>query len=119
MNEPLELIQNYNASFADKNIDKVRTLLHDNFTFTGPMMQFGSPDEFANAMREFGFDCSNENVQFVSEDSIVVQVFDWVVTAPFKASIPMCEIFKIEEGKIFSSKLFFDTAKFPKMEEES
>ncbi len=119
MSKSTELIQQYNENFQSKDIDKVRTLLHDEFTFTGPMMQFGNPDEFANAMREWGFDCRNENVQFVSEGNNVVQIFDWIVTAPFQVTISMCECFEIKDDKILSSKLFFDTAKMPKMEMEA
>lgn len=113
MNKNIELVQKYNEAFAKQDIETVCSYLHENFTFEGPMMQFSSKKEFAAGMKGCPFECSNQNVRFISDGDNIVQIFDWKVTSPFKGNIPMCEWLVIKDNKIHSSRLFFDTAKFP------
>ena len=119
MANPNEIVNDYNAAFAKKDLSKVRSLLHDKFTFKGPLMQLKSPDEFMGMMQQCGFECRLENLQMVSEGERVVQIFDWICTAPFQANLRMSECLTIKDGKIFASELFYDSAKFPKEAMES
>lgn len=113
MNQSIELVKRANKALESKDISTYRSLLHDRYSFRGPMMELTNPDEAAAVMEACPFTYHNENVQFVADGDKVVSVFDWLVTAPVKFSIHMAEYFTVKDGKILSSELFFDTAKFP------
>jgi limonene-1,2-epoxide hydrolase len=49
----------------------------------------------------------------IVEGDNVAHMFDFVVSAPVEAKVRMCECFEVRDGKIHSSRLYFDPAKFP------
>ncbi len=51
-------------------------------------------------------------VKLFSRGSLV-HMFDWKVTAPFQATIPMVEVMEFEGDKVKRARLFFDSALFP------
>jgi len=113
MSKNIELIKKYNEGFANKDMQAVRALLNDDFTFNGPMMQFNSPDEMIAGLQNCPFEASHALKHIIEQDNHVVQIFDWVVTAPFEASIEMCEHLQIKDNTIIAGNLYFDTAKMP------
>ena len=114
MTTPKEIAQKYATAFLGGEKETARALLHDDYTFVGPMMQLNSADEAMGLLENFPFVASEENVTIVTEGNLVVKKFDWKVTAPFEALIPMTEWFDIQDGKIKSCQLFYDSALFPK-----
>ncbi len=119
MNQALDIVKSYHKAFENKNWEKARSLLHDSFTFDGPMMQIGNADEFMSKMTECEFTAKHKEITSVTNGDQIVMIFDWIVEKPFQDTIRMCEHFKIQDGKILASNLFFDTAKFPDLEQDA
>ncbi len=119
MKNALDIVDTYYRAFEEKDFDKARTLLNDNYKFKGPMMQFNSADECITQMKECGFEASHKIIRTVSDESQVVVIFNWMVRKPFEGTFRMCECFQIKNGKIDSAELFFDTASFPKMDKNA
>lgn len=118
MTDTVALAKKYYQAFAAKDKTTIRALLAKNFHFKGPMMETTGVEEMVGCMDSCPMVGGPQNMTFVAEGNRVVQIFDWVVTAPFSASIPMCEILEIENGQVKSSRLFYDTASFPKEAQE-
>ena len=107
-----------NKAAETKDFETVKALLHPKYTLKDPMMEFNSPQEFLEFMKECPFDCRLENVSFVAEGNKVVQTLDAVMTAPISFRFRMCDIITIEDGKIRSEEVFYDTAQIPKEAKE-
>ncbi len=114
MTNNIDIVKRVNKAFETKDIEAAKALLHPKYTFKGPMMEANSPQELLEFMKMCPFSCQSENVSFVSEGNKVVQTFDWVSSAPVKFRMRMCDVMTIEDGKIRSEEMFYDTAKFPK-----
>ncbi|MBT3922335.1 MAG: nuclear transport factor 2 family protein [Nitrospina sp.] len=119
MKDALDIVNNFYRAFEEKNFEKARSFLNDDYTFKGPMMQFNSADECIAQMKECGFDASHKTIRTISDGSQVVVIFDWMVCKPFEGTFRMCECFQIKNEKIASAELFFDTANFPKMDKNA
>ena len=115
MSEAQKVVAAYYEAFGRKEMKKLRALLAADFTFRGSMMSFDSPDAFIKAMAELPFEATVEGSKFISEGNRVAHAFVWKMTAPAKASVPMCEVFEVAEGRIRSSELFYDSKLFPSM----
>ncbi len=72
-----------------------------------------SADEALDFMKRCTFEFTNENCEVVVEGKTLVHIFDWKVTAPFQATIPMVEVMEFEGEKVKRARLFFDSALFP------
>ena len=95
-------------------MSSVRALLADDFKFEGPLMRANSADEFFQQLENFPFEAKTTTRSLIADGNQVVHVFDFNITAPVRADIPMCELFEIGDDKIAASRLFYDSAKFPK-----
>ena len=96
-----------------KDEEGFRACLHPDYSFKGPMMDMKSANEAVEFMKRCQFESTSENCEIVAEGNTVVHVFDWRVTAPFKANIPMVEVMEFEGEKVKRARLFFDSALFP------
>ncbi len=119
MKDASEIVDSYYQAFEEKDFDKARSLLNDNFKFKGPMMEFDSADDCIAKMKECGFEAQHKTIRTVNDGIQVVKIFDWTVRTPFTGTFRMCECFQVENEKIVSADLFFDTANFPKMNQSA
>lgn len=110
----IDLVKRMNKAAETKDFETVKSLLHPQYTLKDPMIEFNSPQEFLEAMKDCPFTCSFENINFVAEGNKVVQTLDVVTTAPVSYRSRMCCIITIEDGKIRSEEMFYDTAQIPK-----
>lgn len=113
MTNTKEIIMKMDQAWSAKDESTMRSLLHEEYHFKGPMMEINGPDESIAVMNDFPFEYHNENEDLIVEDNKAVHIFDWVITAPFKATIPMTEVLELEDNKVKKARLFFDTALFP------
>ena len=118
MTTAIDVVKNYNRAFESKDAEALKPLIHPAYTFKGPMMEMNGRDQMLAFLQTCPFSFKNQNVKFVAQGNTVVQTFDWQMTAPFKASIPMCELLEVENGQIKSGRLFYDTGAFPKEAQE-
>ena len=114
-----EIVDNYYQAFENKDYEKARFLLRDNFKFKGPMMEFESADECIEQMKKCGFEAQHKTIRTITDGSQVVKIFEWTVRQPFQGNFRMCECFQVENGKITSADLFYDTANFPKIDQHA
>lgn len=110
----IEIVNKLDKAFREKDEATYADLLHPEYTFEGPMMRLNSKEEAVTFMKTCPFSFHNENSQYIVEGGKVIRLFDWVVTAPFEGRFRMAEYLFIENGKVRSTELFYDTAPFPK-----
>lgn len=113
MGNSAEIVKKLDQAWKNKDESAMRLLLHPDYHFKGPMMEMKSVDEAIVFMKDCPFECDTQTSMLISEGNKAVHVFDWHVTAPFQATIPMVEVLEIEDNKIKKARLFFDTALFP------
>jgi ketosteroid isomerase-like protein len=114
MSKNTELVKKLFQTCDAKDFTAVRELLHERYSFKGSCMKMESRDEMIAAMKQCPMNGESKNLRFIEEGNQVVAVFDWTVSSPFQATIPMCNVLTISGGKVLREELFFDTAKFPK-----
>lgn len=111
MPDNLEIVKNlYNACII-KDFETVKSLLDPNYTLKDPMMQLNSAQELIDMMAN----CPGgkmENIQFIAQGDKVVGTFD-MSTDDDATPLRMCSIVTLENGKIKSEEMFYDTAKIP------
>ncbi|MEE8290065.1 MAG: nuclear transport factor 2 family protein, partial [Candidatus Tectomicrobia bacterium] len=100
-------------AWEDRDEAAFRACLHDDYSFKGPMMEMKSANEALEFMKRCAFEFTNTNCEVVVEGKTLVHVFDWNVTAPFQATIPMVEVMEFEGDKVKRARLFYDSALFP------
>lgn len=100
-------------AWEEKDAASFRACLHADYSFKGPMMEMKSADEAVEFMNRCPFEFTNENCEVVVEGQTLVHIFDWKVTAPFQATIPMVEVMEFEGDTVKRARLFFDSALFP------
>lgn len=113
MTDVKEIAKRAHTAWETKDEATMRTLVHDDYCFKGPMQEFKGPDAYIDCMMNFPFEGRNENVQIIAEGNKVVYASDWIVTAPFSQTIPMVMVMEFKDGKLKNENLFFDTALFP------
>ena len=113
MSTRLDVAKQLTAAWGQKDEAGFLACVHEDYTFQGPMMKLGSAEEAVQCMKQCDFVATTENCEVIEEGHTLVHIFDWKVTAPFHASIPMIEVLEFEGKKVKRARLFFDTALFP------
>ena len=113
MTTAIETVRKYYEAFDKHDFQGARALLHDKFRFTGPMMQTNSPEEFFEKMQGFNCEFKNRMLHLVESGNTVGALLDCSFTKPFSATIRMSEWFAVENGKILSSDVIYDTRQMP------
>ena len=113
MSTILDVAKQMTDAWTRKDEEGFRECLHDEYLFKGPMMEFKSPNEAVEFMHRCPFESTSENCEVVVEGNTLVHIFNWNVTAPFKANIPMVEVLEFASGKVKRARLYFDPALFP------
>ncbi len=113
MSQLIHVAKQMTEAWARKDEAAFRACLHPDYSFKGPMMEMKSANEAVEFMKRCPFESTSENCEVVVEGNTLVHVFDWNVSAPFTATIPMVEVMEFEGEKVKRSRLFFDSALFP------
>ncbi|MDA0737452.1 MAG: nuclear transport factor 2 family protein [Nitrospirae bacterium] len=113
MSALVEVAKAMAKAWEEKDEAAFRACLHADYSFKGPMMEMNSVDEAIHFMNRCPFESTTENCEVVVEGQKLVHIFDWNVTAPFQATIPMVEVMEFEGEKVKHARLFFDSAFFP------
>ena len=114
MTNYIEAVKEMLEAWDNKDEAKIRSYLHEDYSFKGPMMEANNPDECIELMLSCPFGGKSKTTDIIVDGHKVVHAFDWTVTAPFEASIPMVEIMTFVDGKVKSSQMYYDTGLFPK-----
>lgn len=111
--QPIDVVKQYFEAFGRKNIPGMSKLMHEDYHFMGPTMEVQGRAQMEQVMKELPFVADDEDVELTENVNVVVRKLNWHVREPFEAVIPMCEWLVVEEGRIRSSNLYYDTGKFP------
>ncbi|ADM08764.1 hypothetical protein PB2503_03442 [Parvularcula bermudensis HTCC2503] len=111
--DALSVVKDYVKAACAGDGQSLRASLADDFQFKGPMMEAHSADQFLQAMAAMPTNFTIRNSDFVADSDRVAHLHEVVIDGNETAPIPMCEVLSVHEGKITSSKLFFDTKLFP------
>jgi ketosteroid isomerase-like protein len=112
MSSNTEIVKKLYNACKQKDFDTARKLLHPNYSLKDPIMEINSADEFIEMMRECpGGDF--EDLKFVSEGDKVVGIFTGIMNEPVPSRIRMCSVATLENGKVRSEEMFYDTAQMP------
>lgn len=109
--KPLDIAMKYmEVLFSGKNMEELRPLLSDNFTFQGPLYSFSNPNDYVAALEKDPPDGFQYQIlQTFETGSVVCLVYEFNKPG---ISTTMVQVFKITNGKIESIILIFDTAAF-------
>ena len=113
MSTLIDVAKKMTKAWEQKDESAFRACLHDDYSFKGPMMEMKSANEAIEFMNRCPFEFTKENCEVIVEGKTLVHVFDWNVTAPFQATIPMVEVMEFEGDKVKKARLFFDSALCP------
>lgn len=111
MTQAKQIVEAYYAAFEKKDLALARTILHDEFTFDGPMMQASSADDMMDKMKQFDCEYSSTIHQIIADGEHVAVNLTCEMGSPDAVSLDMSEWFTVRDGKVLSSKLFFDPTK--------
>src|SRR5688572_9832073 len=109
MTKNTEVIKRLFDACNKLDFETARTLVHDDYSLKDPMMELHGGDELIAMMKS----CPGraENITFISEGDKVVSLFDGVMEG--QPRMRMCSVTTIEDGKVKSEEMFYDTAKVP------
>jgi ketosteroid isomerase-like protein len=113
MAQPSEIVTRYYQAFDRHDFSGARALMHDHFRFQGPMMEASSPEELFGQMQAFECEFQNRILHLAESGNTVGALVECGFTKPFTATIRMSEWFVVEDGKIASSTLIYDTRQMP------
>ncbi len=113
MSQIVEVIKAIDTAWKNKDEKTMREHLHADYYFKGPMMEIDGVDACIACMNSMPMEGDSNNSEIICEGNKAVHAFDWVITAPFKANVPMVEIMEFENNKLKTSRMFFDTALLP------
>lgn len=109
--KPLDLALKYmNIFYSSTDITALRPLLADNLVFEGPLFQFDSAEAYLDSLK--GDDragLSYELIQSFAQESSACVIYQFSKPG---ISVPMAQLFEIEEEKISKIVLIFDTGPF-------
>ncbi len=113
MSELVEIIRAIDTAWKSKDELTMRKHLHEDYSFKGPMMEMVGVDACIACMNTMPFEGDSNSSEIICEGNKAVHAFDWIINAPFQATVPMVEIMEFEDNKLKNSRMFFDTALFP------
>lgn len=96
--------------FSGKNLERLRPLLSDEFSFVGPLYQYNSADDYIRSLqsdppKEFKYEITGS---FGGEASVCL-FFQFSKPG---VCTPMAQVFEMKDGKICELLLVFDTEAF-------
>lgn len=91
---------------TDKNVEQMKSALTDDFTFTGPMMQFDNPDDFVKSLLNFDGKVTQSRMIVDGDHMVHTYVLDIGV------QIPMCDVVTFNGAQMASMELYTDSKLF-------
>ncbi|HLQ25967.1 MAG TPA: nuclear transport factor 2 family protein [Acidiferrobacterales bacterium] len=108
---PKDVVQKYHAAWAGHDLATVRSLLHDNVDFKGPIDTFNKADDLVASLKKLDPMVKEVKTQKEFVDGAeVCSIFDLVTVTGLTA--PIAEWFRVEGGKIVKMRVIFDARPF-------
>ncbi len=111
MADAAQVAEGFFAAWTTKDLDRARSLLHDDVSFEGPIDSFSDADNYVASLRQLSGIVTGAETQkvFVDGDDVCV-IYD-LKTAPVPSS-RTCEWYQVREGKVASVSVIFDARPF-------
>lgn len=110
---PTDIVNRYTEAMDSGDLQAAESLLAEDFRFEGPLMSASSRQQFFHQLAQFEMTARTHVRRQVANGSTVARLFDFQLTAPVQTTIPMAEWIEVANGRITSSLLFYDPARFP------
>ncbi len=111
MADNAQVVRQLMDACMNKDFDTVRKLVHPQYTLKDPMMQLNGPEELIAMMRNCPGDGKMEDLTVIADGDRVASTF--TTTMPGGAPMRMCSVVRLENGKVRSEEMFYDSAKIP------
>jgi hypothetical protein len=108
-----ETVRRYYGAFDRHDLQSVEALLHEGFRFTGPLMQTSGRQDFLEKMRSFDCEFKTRPLHIVESGNTVGVLLECSFSKPFSATIRMSEWFVVDNDRIVSSDVVYDTRQMP------
>lgn len=111
--KPIEVVEGFFNAMNKGDFDLAKSFMADNHQYIGPMFSTENPDDYFKKLMAFEMEFAVETQDMIVAENGVTHLALLKVINPVQASIPTCEVFKVEDGKITHQHFYFDTALFP------
>jgi len=96
--------------FSGENLDELKSLLADNFSFAGPFYQFSSADSYINSLQaDPPKGMKYEIIKLFEDKNSACIIYQFTKE---NVSTPMAQLFETENGKLNKIVLIFDSKDF-------
>lgn len=111
--DPKDVVLSYLKGFETKDAAKIRSLLHSNGTFKGPLKTFDNADDFVAELRNFIPITKGVRISkvFVSGNDVSV-LYDFETIIPSIPALRVSEWFTIENGIIVEQEVHYNPIPF-------
>ncbi len=108
---PLELAQQYmDIFFSGRDVEALRSLFADDFTFSGPFYEFDSAEDYIHSLQsDPPKDCHYTMIRSFEDEFGACLVYEFSKPG---VCTPMTQVFEVRDGKISNILLVFDTDAF-------
>jgi ketosteroid isomerase-like protein len=110
------LVSDYIEAVGNKQFDRLLALLQPDMEFSGPNVKsIHSAQEYVTGLRRLTLILDHNEIKkiLVQGDEACV-IYDFVTSTPVGA-VPSVEWFTLRDGRIQSSQLIFDRARWPEV----
>lgn len=114
-----EVIKRFSEAFGKRDAETINELVVENYVFEGPMATINSRNELIEFMQNMPMEFTESEHTYIEQNNKVSKSFVVDFAVPPIGAVDMCEVFTLEDGKITHAKMFYDTALFPKPEEQA
>jgi ketosteroid isomerase-like protein len=107
-----EIVDRYYAAWGNKDIPTVRSLLHDDLSFRGPIDTFNRADDYvASVQNLFAIVRGVEPQRVFVDGDDACTIYDLVTATP-AGTAPVAEWITVRGDKIAAIRVYFDARPF-------
>lgn len=128
MTHPIDIVREYFAAVPRRDFDKIRELLHEQYTYTGADGQchkgadaaIAVVDTYTTGCPDLTFDIQN---QYAIENVVVTEfigrgthkgTFLGLEPTGRSVALPVCNVMEVRDGKVFAEREYFDSGEMMK-----
>jgi hypothetical protein len=107
-----QIVDRYYAAWASKDLPAVRSLLHDDLSFHGPIDTFNNADDYLASIQQlFAIVKGVEPRKMFVDGQDACTIYDLITATP-AGTAPVAEWVTVKGDKIATIRVFFDARPF-------
>lgn len=114
-----DIVKKFSDAFCRGDIGAIKQVVAENYSFKGPMMQLEGREALIAFIENMPMVMSEKNSTYIEQGDTVVKQCRFEFSVPPIGLQEMCEVFTLKDGKITKAQLYYDTAAFPKPEQQA